>query len=122
MAWHRSNAFDMVHRQPGTRPKGDDQTGVAVRPTCASSQGVAAKQLYRACLWSLLAALLEEGDARTGNKVGKPIVQHAVLVKIDFMSIRGFKKAECLIKTRHGADRLALVCLYLAAQPPVLVL
>ena len=112
----------MVRRPPSTSPKSEAQTGIAVRPTCASSLGVAAKQLYRACLCSLLAALFEEGDARTGNKVGKPIVQHAVLVKIDFVSIRGFKKAEGLIKSRHGPNRLALVCLYLPSQPLALVL
>jgi hypothetical protein len=47
-------------------------------------------------LWSLLAALFEEG--------------------------RGFKKAEGFIKSRHGANWPALVCLYLPTQPPALVL
>jgi hypothetical protein len=36
----------------------------------------------------LLAALLEEGHARTGSKAGKRIVEYAVPVEIDFLSIR----------------------------------
>jgi hypothetical protein len=89
-----------------------------------SSQSVLAKQLYRACLRSLLARFLDIGDGGAHVQPREPSIQYAVAVKVDLTAIARFNKTEFTswIEKRDRPNWLAFMVLHLTLQTANMIL
>jgi hypothetical protein len=85
---------------------------------------VLSEQLHCARLRSFIAHLLRECDVRTHSETAECAIEHAVSVKIDFVTVGSFQESEVAgsIEVLHGPDRLTLMVLHLSLQTANMIL
>ena len=82
------------------------------------------KQRYGRRLHALIASFLGIGYPRAHGQAGKSIVEHAVAVEVDFLSVAGLEEAELArrIKPDDRSNRRAFVMLHLPLRAANLIL
>jgi len=85
---------------------------------------VLSEQLHGARLRSFLAHLLGEDDVRSHGKPAERAVEHAVAMKIDFVTIGRLQESKFAgsIEVLHGSHRVTFVLFHLSLQTANMIL